>query len=251
MTGAEGESDAIGGMQLYGFAGEGQGIRQPRADHAHSAGGDRGAAGAALPDGGWRRSRPSDAGRGRVTTDPDGVFPGALPAAFRAALTDRLKNLAASSAFTVAELQRQFAYDRLLARIFRAPDAQRWVLKGATALLARLDVARHSKDVDLAWQSASDLVEAEHALRRAADQDLGDFFVFELGPAAPLVGDKGLRVPVVADLGGRPFASFSVDVVAGQTMTAVPDLVPPLVEIEIPGLLRVDYRTLSAGRSCC
>src|SRR6266545_3261685 len=200
MTGAEGESDAIGGMQLYGFAGEGQGIRQPRADHAHSAGGDRGAAGAALPDGGWRRSRPSDAGRGRVTTDPDGVFPGALPAAFRAALTDRLKNLAASSAFTVAELQRQFAYDRLLARIFRAPDAQRWVLKGATALLARLDVARHSKDVDL---------------------------------------------------GGRPFASFSVDVVAGQTMTAVPDLVPPLVEIEIPGLLRVDYRTLSAGRSCC
>lgn len=79
-------------------------------------------------------------------TDP---FPYRSPAALRAALTDRLKKLADSSPFTVTELHRQFAYDRLLARLFSAPDADRWVLKGAAALLARLDVARHSKDVDL------------------------------------------------------------------------------------------------------
>jgi hypothetical protein len=157
-------------------------------------------------------------------------------------LTDRLKKLAASSPFTVTDLQRQFAYDRLLARVFSAPDAERWVLKGAAALLARLDVARHSKDIDLSWQSTVDLDEAEHAFRAAAGLDVGDFFVFDIGPAAPLVGDKGRRFAVVAGLGGRPFAAFAADLVAGQSMTGVPEAVPPLVAVEIPGLLRVDYR---------
>jgi hypothetical protein len=69
-------------------------------------------------------------------TDP---FPYRSPAALRAALTDRLRKLADSSPFTVTEMHRQFAYDRLLARLFSAPDADRWVLKGAAALLARLD----------------------------------------------------------------------------------------------------------------
>ncbi len=172
-------------------------------------------------------------------TDP---FPYGSPAALRAALTDRLKKLAASSPFTVTELHRQFAYDRLLARVFSAPDADRWVLKGAAALLARLDVARHSKDIDLSWQSTVDLDEAERAFRAAAGRNVGDFFVFEIGPATPLVGDKGRRFAVVAGFGGRPFAAFSVDLVAGQSMTASPEAVPPLVAVEIPGLLRVDYR---------
>jgi hypothetical protein len=141
----------------------------------------------------------------------------------------------------VTELHRQFAYDRLLARVFSAPDADRWVLKGAAALLARLDVARHSKDIDLSWPSTVDLNEAEQAFRVAAGRNVGDFFGFEVGPAAPLVGDKGRRFAVVAGLGGRPFAAFSVDLVAGQSMTASPEAVPPLVAVEIPGLLRVSY----------
>lgn len=157
-------------------------------------------------------------------------------------MTDRLKNLAAGSPFTVAELHWQFAYDRLLARVFSAPDADRWVLKGGVALLARLDLARHSKIVDLSWQSTMDLDEAEHGLRAAAGRDVGDFFVFEVGSAAPLVGDKGRRLAVVAGLDGRPFAVFSVDLVAGQSMTALPEAVPPLVAVDLPGLFRVGYR---------
>jgi hypothetical protein len=102
--------------------------------------------------------------------------------------------------------------------------------------------ARHSKDIDLSWQSTVDLDEAEHAFRTAAGRDAGDFFVFDIGPAAPLVGDKGRRFAVVAGLGGRPFAAFSADLVAGQSMTTAPEAVPPLVAVEIPGLLRVDYR---------
>ena len=53
-----------------------------------------------------------------------GPFPYGSPAALRAALTDRLKKLADSSPFTVTELHRQFAYDRLLARVFSTPDAE-------------------------------------------------------------------------------------------------------------------------------
>jgi hypothetical protein len=153
-----------------------------------------------------------------------------------------LKNLAGASPFTVTELHRQFAYDRLLVRVFGAPDADRWVLKGAVALLARLDVARHSKDIDLSWQSTVDLDAAEEAFRAAAGRNVGDFFVFEIGPGAALVGDKGRRFAVVAGLGGRPFAAFSADLVAGHSMTHSPEAVPPLVAVEIPGLLRVDYR---------
>ncbi len=42
----------------------------------------------------------------------------------------------------------EFVNDRFLARVFHAPDAP-WVLKGGTAVLARVDDARTTKDVDL------------------------------------------------------------------------------------------------------
>jgi hypothetical protein len=57
------------------------------------------------------------------------------PAAFRRALTDRLKALAASSRWTLAQLERQMAYDRLLERLYLVDED--WIVKGATALLAR------------------------------------------------------------------------------------------------------------------
>jgi hypothetical protein len=55
----------------------------------------------------------------------------------------------ADTRYSLDELQRQFAYDRALARLFTAPDADSWILKGAGALLARLEQARHSKDIDV------------------------------------------------------------------------------------------------------
>jgi hypothetical protein len=78
-------------------------------------------------------------------------FPYATAAAFRAALRDRLSGLARAGGHGLDELQRQFAYDRLLARAFMGPDADRWVLEGAGALLVRSPEARHSRDID--WLS--------------------------------------------------------------------------------------------------
>jgi len=57
------------------------------------------------------------------------------PAAFRRALTDRLKASAVSGRWTLAQLQRQMAYDRLLERLYLVDED--WIVKGATALLAR------------------------------------------------------------------------------------------------------------------
>lgn len=74
----------------------------------------------------------------------------ASPQALRQAVTDRLRTFAAQTpGTTLSDLQRRFAYDRLLARVFTA-DPDHWVLKGAAAMLARLPTAaRHSKDIDL------------------------------------------------------------------------------------------------------
>lgn len=69
------------------------------------------------------------------------------PASFRRALTDRLRNLAATSRWSLSQLQRQMAYDRLLERLYLADEG--WILKGATALLARDLGVRATIDVDL------------------------------------------------------------------------------------------------------
>jgi hypothetical protein len=63
---------------------------------------------------------------------------------------------------TLDSLRRQFAYDRLLTRIYTGLDAKRWILKGATAILARLaGDARHTRDIDL-YRQDEDLPAAEN-----------------------------------------------------------------------------------------
>ena len=93
----------------------------------------------------------------------------ATPAAFRRALTDRLRELATTSPWTLPQLQRQFTYDRLLERLYRRDEG--WVVKGATALLARGIGVRATIDVDLHRAADPDAGEAE--LRAAARTDLG------------------------------------------------------------------------------
>ena len=67
------------------------------------------------------------------------------PAAFRRVLTDKLKDLAATSRWTLQQLQRHMAYDRLLERLYLVDDG--WIVKGATALLARDIGVRDRKSV--------------------------------------------------------------------------------------------------------
>jgi len=166
------------------------------------------------------------------------------PVALRAAITDRLRAITAKDrSRSLSDLIRQFAYDRLLYRIFTRVDAQRWVLKGATALLARLGgEARHSVDIDLYDQSGV-LDEAESALNTAAALDVGDQFRFVLAPGRHMV-EQGiaLRVPVTAYLGVSEFANFNVDLVVNTGMTGVPEQADPLVAVNVPGVPQTKYR---------
>lgn len=174
-----------------------------------------------------------------------GVFRYESPQAFRRALTDRLRQFARTDErFTLDELLRQFAYDRALARLFSSADADKWVLKGAGALLARIRVSRHSKDVDMLYGvGEADVDEAVDALREALNIDLQDFFAFRITRVARLHEEaKGQRVHVTASLGPAAFSSFHIDVVVGGSMTAEPDTAAPLVPVVIEGLARPRYR---------
>lgn len=174
--------------------------------------------------------------------NPEERVPYATALDFERALTDCIANAAASSPHRVNQLRRHFAYGRLLTRLFlHLPE--RWVLKDATGLLARLpEQARHSIDVDLCF--AGEIEGAIDALREAADLDLGDFFTFDIQPGPGLAGaTAGAQLGVTSCLGDKVFEPFRVDVVVTLTMTAEPESAPPLEPVEIPGLRSVAYRT--------
>lgn len=164
----------------------------------------------------------------------------ASPKAFRQALTDKLKTLAAEGPWGLPELQRQIAYDRLLARLYQVDRG--WIVKGATALIARELGVRATIDVDLYRDTA--VAAAERELREAAATDVGDWFAFELGPYRTIRdGMDARRVPIEALIGPTVWVSFHVDLVgAGITMTGEPDEVPALARVGMPDLEQNGYR---------
>jgi hypothetical protein len=167
------------------------------------------------------------------------------PASFRAALKEHFGQIArADGRYPLHELQRQFAYDRALARLFSSDNADRWVLKGAGALLARLATARHSKDIDVLFDvSDAEVDDAVEALLAVLHIDLGDHFRFEVTRVASLQQEaKGARVHVNTRLGPTLFGAFHIDVVVAGVMTGSPDLVAPLTPLVIDGLVRPRYR---------
>ncbi len=162
------------------------------------------------------------------------------PAAFRRALTDRLRNMAKTSKWTLPQLQRQIAYDRLLERLYLVDDD--WIVKGATALLARDIGVRGSLDVDVYREAASEVAEAD--LRAAAANDIRDWFRFGLGPVRTVDADTpGVRIPVVTYIGVTVWVEFHVDLVGSDLrMTAEPEDVPPLARVLMPDFEQHGYR---------
>lgn len=161
------------------------------------------------------------------------------PQAFRQALTDKLRDASQDSIWTLSQLQRQMAYDRLLERLYLVDDG--WVVKGATALLARGIGVRATIDIDIYRERARELAEAE--LREAASRDIGDWFTFELGPGRAVATDAALRIPVTAYVGTATWAAFHVDLVGSDLrMTGDPEHVPPLARVLMPDIEQHGYR---------
>ena len=165
--------------------------------------------------------------------------PYATPVAFRRALTDRLSEQAKTGRWSLAQLQRQIAYDRLLERLYLVDQA--WIVKGAVALLARDIGVRASLDIDVYRAKAREVAEA--ALRDAAAVDIGDGFRFEIGASTAVAGAVATRLPVKAFVGAPVWAEFHVDLVGSDLhMTGQPDDVPPLARVVMPNIEQHGYR---------
>jgi len=131
------------------------------------------------------------------------------------------------------------AYDRLLERLYLIDEG--WIIKGATALLARDIGVRGTIDIDLYRDVAREISEAD--LRQAAALDIGDWFRFEIGPPRPLAGTGGVRLPVKALVGNTEWAAFHADLVGEDLrMTGDPEEVPPLARVVMPDVQQHGYR---------
>jgi hypothetical protein len=132
---------------------------------------------------------------------------------FRQALETRLGAASRTGGPSLARLRKQVVFDRLLARL-TASAPERWILKGALALDYRFgDRARTTRDVDLAMRG--DETSAAADLLAAQAVDLGDFFSFALertGAPEGLADGAAVRYHVVAELAGRVFDEFALDV---------------------------------------
>jgi len=148
------------------------------------------------------------------------------PVALRRALEDRIMALAAKTGDEIQRLRRQAAFDRLLCRLFQHEKSP-WLLKGGYAMELRIRAARTTRDIDLALRKSAattkewnfEVVTA--MLREAAAINLADGFEFTIGEAtldldaAPY---GGARFTVMAQMAGRQFAQFHVDVSSGDVL---------------------------------
>jgi hypothetical protein len=156
----------------------------------------------------------------------------ATAAAFRQALEDRLKTEAAKTGLSIARLRKRVAFELFLRRLVAvAPD--HWVLKGALALDFRYQATtRPTRDMDLGRDDSEDA--AVEDLAAAQELALDDFFTFAAVRTDALDDTddfRAIRFHVTAELAGRVFDQFVVDVGFADSISSTPE------EIETSDLL--------------
>lgn len=164
----------------------------------------------------------------------------ATAAAFRQALDDRLKTEAIKTGLGIARLRKRVAFELFLRRLVAvAPD--RWVLKGALALDFRFHAtSRPTRDMDLGRADDEDAAIEDFAA--AQELALDDFFTFAARRTDAL-GDAGdfraIRFHVTADLAGRVFDQFVVDVGFADSISSSPDMIETSDLLTFAGVERV------------
>lgn len=158
--------------------------------------------------------------------------------AMKAAASSAASNTSAG----VGDLLTHARFDRFLSRVFQAGEDSGWMLKGGTAILARVPEARHTQDLDLAASQAS-LDEAVEDLRGRVRSDMGDHLSFQLvssratgqGDTQPDVQTRQVVFACFATEGQRRkrFGEVKVDLVVGPPPTAKPELVDPVSRLQL------------------
>lgn len=148
----------------------------------------------------------------------------ASPAAFRAALDQRLKTEAERTGLALARLRKQVAFELFLRRLVAVAPST-WVLKGAFALNLRLNMAtRSTKDIDIGRDDNIDA--AIEDITAAQQLDLGDFISFAATRTAAFDDTDeftAIRFHVRAELANRTFEHFLVDIGFTDPITWTPD----------------------------
>jgi Nucleotidyl transferase AbiEii toxin, Type IV TA system len=179
--------------------------------------------------------------------------------AFRAALENRLQMRARDEKTDLQRLRREVAFDRFLARIFlRGPKADYpWLLKGGYAMELRIQFSRTTKDLDLTLHDGTGLSkdpkergeEVRAMLQEAMRANLDDFFEFLVGEAGgDLDGapEGGSRYPIQAQMDGRDFARFPVDVGIGDEVIEPLDVVTGKDWLGFGGIAPPSFPIISA-----
>ena len=176
-------------------------------------------------------------------TDPYQT-PAAVESAIRSAAQKAARN---DKSLSTQERIRLEYFHRFLCRIFSETPTDAWLLKGGTALLARVPSARATSDVDLFNQRHS-LAAALTELRRLAALDLGDFFRFEYVSHTDSLGGKqqayteGIRVSFDVYLGVNKKDRLNVDLVVKAVTTETPETIIPSNVLTLPKLPQCEYR---------
>lgn len=169
----------------------------------------------------------------------------ATAAAFRQALDDRLKSEAVRTGLPLARLRKQVAFELFLRRLVSvAPD--RFVLKGALALELRLQATtRPTRDIDVGRDD--DEQAAIEDITAAQQLQLDDFFTFiairtdELDQTDEFAA---VRFHLTAQLAGRTFEQFTLDIGFTDTIPAQPDPIRTSELLAFAGIDPIELPTL-------
>jgi hypothetical protein len=150
----------------------------------------------------------------------------ATAAAFRQALDHRLKTEAARTGLPLARLRKQVAFELFLRRLVAVAPG-RWVLTGALALELRLKATtRPTRDIDLGRDDDEQAaIEDITAVQQLA---LDDFFTYTAIRTDDLDRTDeftAVRFHVTAQLAGRTFDQFALDIVFTDSIPAMPDTI--------------------------
>ena len=179
----------------------------------------------------------------------------ATASAFRIALETRLKTIAGSEGMDLQRVRRMVAFDRLLARLFFRSHPP-WVLKGGYALELRNRKARTTKDIDLVIEHPGNLPNAElpvnlrvrEELQEHVTEDTGDHFVFLIGEPVMDINVApygGARYPVRAQIDGRDFVRFHIDVGVGDIVMEPVESVDGIDWLDFAGIQPPEISVLS------
>jgi hypothetical protein len=177
--------------------------------------------------------------------------------ALRTALETRLQTDAKIRHGDIQRLRRRVAFDRLLARLFNPNRGENypWILKGGYAMELRMQLARATKDIDLTIPMGASRKIAEAGgeairvlLQDAASLPFQDGFSFLIGEAKlelDAAPQGGSRLPIHANMAGRTFARFSLDVGIGDELIEPVEIVQGEGWFDFAGLPRPEFRMIS------